>query len=190
MQWKNAPMSEETIGRALKTRRAFLGLDQRDAATRIGMSRTTYSSYERDTQRPSVDVLPAIADFLEVSIDNVLLLFGASAIAAARTALGRLSTSTSAPPPRTDTDINTSDVITSPDPITTADEYGDSYARDNGESRLSDVADSSPYRPAVSIDTKIEPHAKVHDEREKGKKKKKKKGKREKLVIPEFATHV
>jgi DNA-binding XRE family transcriptional regulator len=185
-------MSEETIGRALRTRRALLGLDQRDASTRIGMSRTTYSSYERDTQRPSVDVLPAIADFLEISIDDVLTLFGASAIAAARTALGRLSVSASASSisPRPDTDIHTSDTTPTSDVRTTTDQFTNGYVSDDSRRREDDEIDSAPYRPAVSIDTKSESRVDVHDEREKGKKKKKKKGKREKLVNPSFATHV
>jgi hypothetical protein len=138
-----------------------------------------------------VDVLPAIADFLQISIDEVLVLFGASAIAAARTALGRLSTIASVTP-RADTDIHTSDVSTSRDSNTVADgdEVVDDYAMTNGGTQDRDVVDSSPYRPAVSIDTSTEPRVKVQDERDKGKKKKKKKGKREKLVNPAFASHV
>jgi transcriptional regulator with XRE-family HTH domain len=184
-------MSEQTIGRALRTRRAELGLDQRDAAARIGMSRTTFSSYERDTQRPSVDVLPAIADFLGISIDDVLQLFGASAIAAARTALGRLSVSTSvsSAAPRIDTDIHTSDVVATSD-VRPTQEFADGYVNSNGNGHDDDTADSSPYSPAVSIDATDVPHVKVNDEREKGKKKKKKKGKREKLANPAFASHV
>jgi transcriptional regulator with XRE-family HTH domain len=182
-------MSDETIGKALRTRRAQLGFDQREAATRIGMSRTTFSSYERDTQRPSVDVLPAIAGFLEISIDDVLVLFGASAVAAARTALGRLNTTAFTASPQADTDIHTSDVGASRDSITAAHELVDDYVSDNGGTQDRDV-DTSPYRPAVSIDTRTEPHVKDQDGREKGKKKKKKKGKREKLANPSFATHV
>jgi transcriptional regulator with XRE-family HTH domain len=183
-------MSEETIGRALRTRRALLGLDQRDAATRIGMSRTTFSSYERDTQRPSVDVLPAIADFLEISIDDVLVLFGASAVAAARTALGRLGTSPSVAPPQADTDIHTSDVRAHFEATTASDDFADGYASNNGGSRRDDEADLTPSRPVVSIDLTPPSRVKAHDESDKGKKKKKKKGKREKLVNPAFASHV
>jgi transcriptional regulator with XRE-family HTH domain len=181
-------MSDETIGRALRTRRAQLGFDQKEAATRIGMSRTTFSSYERDTQRPSVDVLPAIADFLEISIDDVLALFGASAIAAARTALGR--SGASAVPPRADTDIHTSDVSEASDAIAVTNEIADGHVGGNGIFHDDDVIDSSPYHPVMSIDTADKPHVKVHDDGEKGKKKKKKKGKREKLVNPAFASHV
>ncbi len=180
-------MSDDTIGRALRTRRALLGLDQRDAATRIGMSRTTYSSYERDTQRPSVDVLPSIADFLEVSIDDVLSLYGASAIAAARTALGRLSASENASAGASFDEDDASHEFPASDDIT------DGYLNSNGNSHDHDVAEPTPVQPAQtakSKDSNVETHAKVHDEKDKGKKKKKKKEKREKLVHPEFASHV
>jgi transcriptional regulator with XRE-family HTH domain len=182
-------MSDNTIGRALRTRRALLGLDQRDAATRIGMSRTTYSSYERDTQRPSVDVLPAIADFIDISIDDVLVLFGASAIAAARTALGRArptaSAEMSAP----------SNEPESRDDFTGSHGDADAYMSTNGVSHHDEMAESAAGAPATYVqaepaESSEKTHAKAHDEREKGKKKKKKKDKREKLVNPAFATHV
>ncbi len=180
-------MSDDTIGRALRTRRAVLGLDQREAAKRIGMSRTTYSSYERDTQRPSVDVLPAIAEFLEISIDDVLVLFGASAIAAARTALGRMTpgenSSASAP----------SSKITSSDEGNTSDQDASDYVSTNGVSHHDEASEPTPsatYLQAEPTDSAAKTHVKAHDDREKGKKKKKKKDKREKLVNPAFASHV
>jgi transcriptional regulator with XRE-family HTH domain len=178
------PMSDDTIGRALRTRRALLGLDQRDAATRIGMSRTTYSSYERDTQRPSVDVLPAIADFLEISVDDVLVLFGASAIAAARTALRRLGSNQGA------TGVSSGDVASSHE-VSDSQEASD-YVSVNGVSHHEAVeaAPASPAPPSKRTDMTTETPVKVHEDREKGKKKKKKKSKREKLVNPSFATHV
>lgn len=83
-------MGEETIGSSLRARRVDLGLDQREAAAQIGMSRTTFSSYEHDTQRPSADVLPALARFLDVSLEELLTLYGASAIAAIRLSLERV----------------------------------------------------------------------------------------------------
>jgi transcriptional regulator with XRE-family HTH domain len=183
-------MGDETIGKALRTRRAQLGFDQREAATRIGMSRTTFSSYERDTQRPSVDVLPAIADFLEISIDDVLVLFGASAVAAARTALGRLGPSPSPTPPQADTDIHTSDVRAHFDAASTRDDFVDGYASNNGGGHHEHEDDVAPSRPVVSIDLTPPSRVKAHDESDKGKKKKKKKGKREKLVNPAFTSHV
>jgi len=62
-------MSQATIGSALVERRRELGLEKGRAADKIGMSRTTYSSYEQDAQRPSVDVFPALAGFLDVSME-------------------------------------------------------------------------------------------------------------------------
>jgi transcriptional regulator with XRE-family HTH domain len=190
-------MSDSTIGTALKARRTELGLDQRDAAKRIDMSRTTYSSYERDTQRPSVDVLPAIAHFLEVSIDDILVLFGASAIAAARAALGRLSSGNAESPHAIESAGLISDeaafnegvtahVFDTPDSADTLDRAD---TIDRADSRYDvDVPDTSPY--AVSTHVASGPDGKIDAEREKSKKKKKKKGKREKLVTPAFATHV
>jgi transcriptional regulator with XRE-family HTH domain len=177
-------MSNETIGSALRTRRAKLGLDQRDASSRIGMSRTTYSSYERNTQRPSVEVLPAIALFLEISIDVVLELYGASAVEAARTALGRLAI----PAP-----VESSPGATTT--ITTASEYIDDFDDYNGTNGsgnfgLTTPLPEEPYRPATSTVSTPSSPLKNRDEKEKSKKKKGKKGKREKLVNPAFASHV
>lgn len=81
---------EATIGSALAQRREKLGLSRVQAADHIGMSRTTYSSYERDTQRPSVDVFPVLADFLDISMDDLLNLYGATSIAAVRPSLQQL----------------------------------------------------------------------------------------------------
>jgi transcriptional regulator with XRE-family HTH domain len=84
------PMMETTIGHALRARRQELGLDQREVASLIGMSRTTYSSYERDAQRPSVDIFPAIAEFLAIPMEELLALYGATCIASVRPPLERL----------------------------------------------------------------------------------------------------
>jgi DNA-binding XRE family transcriptional regulator len=73
-----------TIGTALAGKRLELGLDKRQAAVIIGMSRTTYTSYEADSQRPSVDVFPALAKFLDISIEELLVLYGATCVVAAR----------------------------------------------------------------------------------------------------------
>ncbi|MCU1364249.1 MAG: Helix-turn-helix domain [Acidimicrobiaceae bacterium] len=86
-------MSIATIGSALRERRQELGLEKGQAADKIGMSRTTYSSYEQDAQRPSVDVFPALAGFLEISIEELLVLYGATCVAAVRPSLDRLLSS-------------------------------------------------------------------------------------------------
>ena len=84
-------MDATTIGEALVAKRTDLGLEKGQAAQRIGMSRTTYSSYEQDAQRPSVEVFPAIAEFLGVSMDEVLALYGATCVVQARNFLARVS---------------------------------------------------------------------------------------------------
>jgi transcriptional regulator with XRE-family HTH domain len=83
-------MSVATIGSALAEKRRELGLEKGQAADKIGMSRTTYSSYEQDAQRPSVDVFPALAEFLSVSMEELLALYGATCVAAIRPSLERL----------------------------------------------------------------------------------------------------
>jgi transcriptional regulator with XRE-family HTH domain len=83
-------MEFATIGSALTSRRKFLNIDQARAAAIVGMSRTTFSSYERDLQRPSAEVLPGLARFLEISIDDVLTLYGGTCIASLRPSLEKI----------------------------------------------------------------------------------------------------
>ena len=83
-------MSQATIGSALVERRRELGLEKGQAADKIGMSRTTYSSYEQDAQRPSVDVFPALAGFLDVSMEELMSLYGATCVAAVRPTLEKV----------------------------------------------------------------------------------------------------
>ncbi len=82
-------MDRVTIGHALGERRRYLALDQGTAATRIGISRSTYAAYEHGGRRPSIDVLRSLATFLAVSLDDVLELYGATCIVLARLALMR-----------------------------------------------------------------------------------------------------
>lgn len=82
-------MDRVTIGHALGERRRLLGLDQGTAANRIGISRSTYAAYEHGGRRPSVDVLRSLAKFLDVTLDEVLELYGATCIVLARLALMR-----------------------------------------------------------------------------------------------------
>jgi len=83
-------MNDGTIGSALTEKRQELGISRVQAAEKVGMSRTTYSSYERDAQRPSVDVFPALATFLNMTIEEFLVLYGATAIATLRPSLERV----------------------------------------------------------------------------------------------------
>ena len=80
-------MTEATIGSALSARRLELGISRVQAAAQVGMSRTTYSSYESDSQRPSVDVFPALAEFLNITIEELLALYGATVITVLRPSL-------------------------------------------------------------------------------------------------------
>jgi transcriptional regulator with XRE-family HTH domain len=82
-------MDRVTIGHALGERRRYLALDQGTAATRIGISRSTYAAYEHGGRRPSIDVLRSLAAFLDVTLDEVLELYGATCIVLARLALMR-----------------------------------------------------------------------------------------------------
>ena len=80
-------MASLTIGRALAARRRDTGLDQETVAASLGVSRSTYASYERGTRRPSAETLRAVALFLDVSIDAVLDLYGATCVEQARRVL-------------------------------------------------------------------------------------------------------
>jgi transcriptional regulator with XRE-family HTH domain len=102
-------MGVATIGSELLERRRELGLDQLHAAKIIGVSRTTFSSYERDLQRPSVEVFPALASFLDVGIEEFLLLYGASSIASVRPGLDRLLSAEQTSADSTEGDAPTSD---------------------------------------------------------------------------------
>jgi len=75
------------MGRALSERRHRLGLDQKSSAEAIGISRSTYAAYEHDARRFSFDVLYPLGSFLELDIDQVLELYGATCVAQARLAL-------------------------------------------------------------------------------------------------------
>lgn|GEM_PF-1552849 len=87
---KGPTVSEATIGSALTKRREELEMSRVQAAEKVGMSRTTYSSYERDEQRPSVDVFPALAAFLNVTVEEFLVLYGATVVSALRPSLERV----------------------------------------------------------------------------------------------------
>lgn len=84
-------VTPNTIGEALVARREALGLDKGRAASRIGMSRTSYGAYERDAQRPSIEVFAPLIDFLQIPLEEFLTLYGATCIALARTSFGEAS---------------------------------------------------------------------------------------------------
>ena len=76
-----------TIGRALEERRRELGIGQEVAADAVGVSRSTFAAYEHDARRISPEVLRPLAHFLDVSLVEVLELYGATCVAQARRVL-------------------------------------------------------------------------------------------------------
>lgn len=142
-------VTAETIGTALVKRRKQLAIGMSEAAERIAMSRTTYSSYERDRQRPSVDVFPVLAEFLNVTTDELLALYGATSIAVIRPSLERFL-ATPKEQPRATTNA---DVIA----------LGSSY--------------SAPTEPTVITDAVSKSAKVLSDDKKPKPKKKKKKGK-------------
>jgi transcriptional regulator with XRE-family HTH domain len=82
-------MTSDNIGDALLARRKQRRLDQGRAAAEIGVSPSTYRSYEKNTQRPSVNVFPALSKFLGLEIEDFLPLYAATVIFALRPALER-----------------------------------------------------------------------------------------------------
>jgi DNA-binding XRE family transcriptional regulator len=82
-------VSAANIGEALLAKRKERRLDQGRASAEIGVSPSTYRSYERNTQRPSVNVFPPLAKFLGLEIEEFLPLYAATVIFALRPALER-----------------------------------------------------------------------------------------------------
>jgi transcriptional regulator with XRE-family HTH domain len=76
-----------TIGRALEERRRELELGHEAAAELIGVSRSTYTGYERDARRISPEVLRPLAHFLDVGVVEILELYGATCVFQARRVL-------------------------------------------------------------------------------------------------------
>ena len=56
----------------LKQIRNEHGKKQREVAEYLGIKLRSYQAYEGGTREPSIDMLIAIADFLEVSIDYLV----------------------------------------------------------------------------------------------------------------------
>ncbi len=76
--------ASRTIGRALQERRRELGLGQEAAADLVGVSRSTYTGYERDARRISPEVLRPLAHFLDIGVAEILELYGATCVFQAR----------------------------------------------------------------------------------------------------------
>lgn len=58
-------------GKKLKELRRFEGLTQQELADKIGISRVNYTRYETDAVRPDYETLLLIADFYNVSLDEL-----------------------------------------------------------------------------------------------------------------------
>jgi transcriptional regulator with XRE-family HTH domain len=106
-------LTSDTIGDALLAKRKERRLDQGRAAAEIGVSPSTYRSYEKNTQRPSVNVFPLLAKFLGLEMEDFLQLYGATVIFALRPALERelalLNGQTPTAPPYVPSDSDSED---------------------------------------------------------------------------------
>lgn len=61
-----------SIGDRLTKLREDKGFLQREVATKIGIAPNTLSGYERDLRSPDPDTLVKLANFYNVSVDNLL----------------------------------------------------------------------------------------------------------------------
>jgi transcriptional regulator with XRE-family HTH domain len=59
------------IGNKLKELRTAEGLTQQQIANKLNLSRVNYTRYETDVSRPDYETLVAIADFYEISLDEL-----------------------------------------------------------------------------------------------------------------------
>ena len=57
------------IGKQLRKLRHERDLKQADVAAFLGITRTAYTYYENDKRQPAADMLIALADYFQVSID-------------------------------------------------------------------------------------------------------------------------
>ena len=64
--------STSTVAEHLRTLRSERGLYQKEVASFLGVDRTTYVKYELGTSAPSNDILAALADYFDVSVDYLL----------------------------------------------------------------------------------------------------------------------
>ncbi len=59
------------IGKKLKDLRLAEGLTQQQLADTLGISRVNYTRYETDVSRPDYETLLKLADFYDVSLDDI-----------------------------------------------------------------------------------------------------------------------
>jgi transcriptional regulator with XRE-family HTH domain len=68
----NRKESFMTIGNRLRRLRKQQGLSQADLAAYLHISRMTYTQYETDHREPGLQVLMALAEYYQVSVDYLL----------------------------------------------------------------------------------------------------------------------
>lgn len=59
------------IGNKLKELRISEGLTQQELSVKLGISRVNYTRYETDKVRPDYETLIKLADFYNVSLDEI-----------------------------------------------------------------------------------------------------------------------
>lgn len=62
----------EKFNENLKEARIKKGLSQKEVADNIGVAKSTYSLYESGNREPNVQTIKKIADFLNISVDELL----------------------------------------------------------------------------------------------------------------------
>jgi transcriptional regulator with XRE-family HTH domain len=63
-RYERTKVPEKTLGAAFRTRRWSRGLDQKQAATEIGISVKTYAGWETNSREPDLRSIPAAIRFL------------------------------------------------------------------------------------------------------------------------------
>ena len=56
----------------LKELRKATGIQQQEAAKKLGIPGSTYAGYERGEREPRIDVLIKLADYFDVSVDYLI----------------------------------------------------------------------------------------------------------------------
>lgn len=59
------------LGKKLKQLRISAGLTQQQLSEKLGIGRVNYTRYENDSVRPDYETLIMIADFFDVSLDEI-----------------------------------------------------------------------------------------------------------------------
>lgn len=60
------------LGNKIRQARKNAGLTQQELADKIGVTQAMVSYYEKDTKKPSVDVITKAASVLNVSLDELV----------------------------------------------------------------------------------------------------------------------